>query len=167
MEAKALVVPYLPADSRSAVGKPSASADRDPGSASGPKQRSSQPKRQPVQRNVPPLCFPLCCLSLLPLAAVREHAGGNIPLVAHYSLLGQWEGAFYSKGVGCPAFLPTGEEKKRVGGLQDCRCGVCGAAERRREERENPPRWGEQKFPAGEEITALVAALNICLEKCF
>ena len=47
------------------------------------------------QRGMQPPCSPSVFLSALPIAAVREHAGGNIPLVAHYSRLGQWEGAFY------------------------------------------------------------------------
>lgn len=103
------LVSLLPADSRSAVGKPSASADGDPESACGPettrhwvKQTASEGgrERDTEQREE---CNPSVPLSVLLLAAVREHAGANIPLVAHYSLLGQWEGAFYWSGVGVGA----------------------------------------------------------------
>lgn len=85
----------LPADSRSAVGKPSASADCDPETACGPKQRTSQSSRQPARGQSREECNPSVPLSVLLLAVVREHAGANIPLVAHYSLQGLWEGAFY------------------------------------------------------------------------
>lgn len=97
------LVSLLPADSRSAVGKPSASADGDPESACGPettrhwvKQTASEGMGGEQREE----CNPSVPLSVLLLAAAREHAGANIPLVAHYSLLGQWEGAFYWSGVG-------------------------------------------------------------------
>lgn len=94
MEMQFSVILLLPAASRSAVGNACATADRDPESACEPEQQTSQSRRQSERaaRNVPLSISPFVFLSVLPLAAVREHAGGNIPLVACYSLLGQWEG---------------------------------------------------------------------------
>lgn len=37
-----------------------------------------------------------------------------IPLVAHYSLLGQWEGALCFEGAGCPVFHQTKKNCLRV-----------------------------------------------------
>lgn len=71
-----------------------------------------------AERNVTPLSPSLTPLFLSTQAVVREHAGGDIPLVAHYSLLGQWEGASL-KGVGCPVFCSTRGKKSGVCRIAD------------------------------------------------
>lgn len=78
----------LPADSRSAVGKASLSADWSRISLWTAALPGSQ-HWDGAGRNVTPLPS-----SLLLLAAVGEHTGANILSVAHYSLQGQWEEAF-------------------------------------------------------------------------
>lgn len=80
-------------------------------------------------------------------------------------------GGFLLKGGGVSCFSPN-RKKKRVGGLQDCRCGLCGG-----DKRENPPRGqrelggvGKREFPAGYDAAEVVApnvAPNICLQICF
>lgn len=104
MEVWRSVIPSLPADSRSAVGKPSSSADRHPGSACGPKQQTSQSSRQPVRGQSREECNP----SALPLV-VREHAGGDIPLVAQ-----DGRGLFTKGGRGVLFFffLPSKRRKE-------------------------------------------------------
>lgn len=65
-------------------------------------------------------------------------------MVAHYSPLGRWEGAFFFFTDGGRGILfSTRQEKKELGVLQDCRCGLCGGVQR-----ENPPR-GLRVFAGG------------------
>lgn len=138
----------------------------------GPKQRTSQSSRQPARGQSREECNPCVPLSVLLLAAASEHAGANIPLVAHYSLLGQWERGFYEEdgGGGYPVFLPNGG--REFGGFARLQMWSM----RRRQEGENPP-WAYRVHVGGSKSFQLVkmwrkswrqiTGLNICLQKLY
>lgn len=99
--------PSLPADSRSAVGKaplPQLTAIQNQlvhlnsesvNSADDSRQEDRGKKREECTPLYFPLCPPLCSAIGHSVCERESMQGGNIPLVAHYSLLGQWEGACY------------------------------------------------------------------------
>ena len=153
--------PWLPADSRSAVGRPSASADCDPETACAPKQRTSQSSRQPARGQSREECNPSPpFVSPCSATGFAESTQGETFL--WWPIIACWAGGsglWFERGAGWPVssfffLLLLHDRGRRL--LYDCRCGPCAV------------RWGgKQEFPSGSMWRkSWRQTQHICLQKC-